>query len=160
MQLPQFQGGDTSFQLMQSQWASILNPIIEKEIIYVSKQVTPNLFVDAATGVWFDAANLDLTAGDWDITGQIIGTANGGTITNFQMGISTASGNQTVGLTYGDNWTEWPPQTAAAASTGSVENYRVKISKTTRYYLKAVFAYTVAHPKIYGRISARRMEMF
>lgn len=30
MALPQFQGGDTSFQLMQNAWGSLLNPIITK----------------------------------------------------------------------------------------------------------------------------------
>lgn len=104
-----------------------------------------------------DVTSISLTAGDWDVTGVIGFTANGATVNECRIGISSTSGNSGTGLSFGDNVVSTGAQpTASTDSAGYIPQYRVSISSTTTYYLKARMNYSVATPKAYGRISARR----
>lgn len=112
----------------------------------------------SGTGQFFDICSSTLTAGDWDITGQVITTANGATVTVTLMAITTVAGNSTSGQIDGDNRLPMAVPTALNDSSGTIAAYRVSISATTIYYLKVREDFSVATPKAYGRISARRVR--
>lgn len=103
-----------------------------------------------------DITNIVLTAGDWDISSvcSLHGTLTG---TVFDHFIGTASGNNTTGRVLGDNDFSTPSMSTANSDlTAVVPCYRVSISATTTYYLKALCSYSGGTATAYGRISARR----
>ena len=110
-----------------------------------------------ATTVWGDCANTGaLSAGDWDITTSFLFSANGGTVTQYDTGISATTGNFNTGLVLGDNWLE---STSALTGFwgGSIANFRVKIaSGTPTYYAKVKGTFSAGAPQAACRISARR----
>jgi len=105
-----------------------------------------------------DLVALALTAGDWDVTGVIGATANGGTISQIAIGISYTAGNSSFALVQGDNLNFGPGPTIAADAGQTMPNVRVSINTPTTYYLKYRSDYSVATPKAVGRISARRVR--
>lgn len=111
------------------------------------------------SGQYTDITSISLTAGDWDLTGVFGATANGATVTEYRCGLSSTSGNNATGLVGGDNllYMSTFPGSSSDSCT-SIPAFRVSISSTTTYYLKMRMAYTVATPKGYGRISARRVR--
>lgn len=52
------------------------------------------------SGQWFNAGTLTLTAGDWDVWGEVSYSRNGATVTSVELdvGISTVTGNSSSGL--------------------------------------------------------------
>lgn len=124
---------------------------------FIQSRVTTFTNAPAATGLWGDITSISLTAGDWDVTGVVVLQPNGATVTDFDIGISSSSGNSATGLQAGDNQIETLPPTAAADVTLVIPSFRVNISSTTIYYLKANISYSIATPKDTARISARRV---
>ena len=104
-----------------------------------------------------DLTSISLTAGDWDVSGIAFFQPNGGTITSWDLGISTTSGNSSVGLIYGSNAESTTP-VASSNTSFSIPVYRVSLASTTIYYLKFKSNYSVASPLANGRISARRVR--
>jgi hypothetical protein len=92
-----------------------------------------------ASGTYWDATSIELTAGEWDITGIVqlnVGTASMSTLT-FEIGVSTTSGNATTGLTAGTNYLIYSNLYSAFSNLGLVlPSYRVQLSSTTTHYLK------------------------
>lgn len=119
-----------------------------------------------ATGAYFDATSLSLTAGDWDVTGIIYYTRNSATMSSLDTicGISTTSGNSASGLVAGVNVIEQNhgptnPPSAWGQWALSIPNYRVNIASTTTYYLKGLIAaFSVGTPQYTCRLSARRVR--
>jgi hypothetical protein len=105
-------------------------------------------------GQYFDVTSISLTAGDWDVSGIVNLTPNGATVTQYVMGISITTGNSATGI---EVFNSFPP-TAAYDASGAIPSKRYSFSGTTTVYLKAFAAYSVATPKGYGRISARRVR--
>lgn len=62
--LPQFQGGDTNFQLMQSAWTAVLNPFIRQA------QLNGVLLTDISLGIGNTVVNhkLGRTPQGWQLT--------------------------------------------------------------------------------------------
>ncbi len=110
------------------------------------------------TGQWGDLASISLTPGDWDVSASFSATANGGTVSSVNIGVSTTSGNSGSGLVGGSNSNSAIGPTTLYDSSVSVVPYRVSISATTTYYLKYLSVFTVATPKAAGRLSARRVR--
>lgn len=110
------------------------------------------------SGAFGDLTSISLTAGDWDVTGQLYTTANGATVTNILVGISITSGNSGSGLVTGDSRMDGLGPTAATDMGISVNNVRFSVSATTTVYLKYFAVYSAAVPKAGGRISARRIR--
>lgn len=109
-----------------------------------------------ASGVWGDLTSISLTAGDWDIGGLVFAQSNGATVTICEMGISQTSGNNAPSrgpLAFG-----FAPPTATYATSGAVPDYRFSLASTTTVYLKYYAEYTVATPKAFGTIHARRVR--
>lgn len=109
------------------------------------------------TDVWGDATSLNLTAGDWDLTGTLSVTPNGSSTNSFSIGISVTSGNSTTGLTYGSNWIETLVPTASSDVYLTIANHRVLLSAaSTNVYLKLKAAILSGTPQYRCRLSARR----
>ena len=110
-----------------------------------------------------DVGSLSLTAGDWDVSLNVIVVRNGATMTgnNFQIGIGTATGNNSAGLVNGDNTSQTNgivPNNFSQCSL-NVANYRVSIASTTTYYGKIiVVSYSAGSPLVHYRLSARRVR--
>jgi hypothetical protein len=121
-------------------------------------QVSVGSAITLTTAQWNDVTSIALTKGDWDVDGIVMlnGTLTG---TNFNMGISSTSGNSTTGLTQGDNYVSTPAvSTVGSDMTLTIPGFRINISSDTTYYLKVMASFTVGTAKAYGRISARRMR--
>lgn len=110
-----------------------------------------------ATTVFGDLASISLTAGDWDVSVNLLGLPNGATWTQFETGISITSGNSSTGLVGGDNDSVGIPGATVNQSI-CVPTYRMSFSTTTTVYLKYMATYSAGTPKAFGRISARRMR--
>lgn len=129
---------------------------------YTESVVAAGTSIPNATTQYGDLTSISLTAGDWDVTAVVSFVANGATVTAFDIGISTTSGNSGTGLAYGNNEIDFAGGlTASAAFTRMalvLPSYRVSIASTTTHYLKLYAAYTVATPQYGCRLSARRVR--
>jgi hypothetical protein len=122
----------------------------------MSASLTSASAITLTTAAWADVASIALTAGDWDVSGVV---SHNGTLTGtlIAAGISSTSGNSATGLVAGDNYVTLPTvPTAAGDASLQIPAFRVNITSTTTYYLKAQASFTVGTAKAYGRISARR----
>ena len=107
-----------------------------------------------------DLRSISLTAGDWDVSGTMVTTTNGSTLSQIELGISTTSGNSGTGLTSAVNDIAL---LFGVSHTGSFDfitlpPYRISISVPTTVYLKYNATYSVATPAAAGVIRARRMR--
>lgn len=125
---------------------------------YVSSVVAPGTSVPALTTLWGDITSISLTAGDWDVSGLAVYSSGGATVTVTNLGISSTSGNSSTGLAKGDNQANALSPTATSDTSLTIPSYRVSISGTTIYYLKANLTYTIGTPTVGARISARRVR--
>jgi hypothetical protein len=126
---------------------------------YVSASVLVSSPTNApATTNEGDLMSISLTAGDWDISLNMGCKLNAATITEWSAGISTTTGNSVVGLIAGDNFGEGPIPVAATDAFVVIPAWRVSISSTTIYYAKMEVTYSAGTPRLYGRISARRVR--
>lgn len=107
---------------------------------------------------FFDITSITLTPGDWDISANFLYITNGASVVSCGAGIGTVTGNDGTGLVSGDSFAAVPPPTATYNSSGSISGYRVNPASGTIYYFKGTTQYTVATPRVYGRISARRVR--
>ena len=121
---------------------------------YVETTVTNSPTYAITTSTWGDATSVALPPGEWDITGSFA-TNNVTTVSAGVIGIGSASGTGTTGLSPGVTQLNILPPTAAAGGGGAVPACRVQGS-TTPYYLKVLLVWTVA-PTYNCRISARRV---
>ena len=130
---------------------------------FVGEEVRSSVVIAAnvsSSAVYQDFTSISLTAGDWDVTGQLKIAGNGATWTAYAMAVSINSGNTATDHVTGDNaWT----QTTAAASYNNetfgltIAQYRLSLSGTTTVYLKGRVTFSAGTPQlIAGRISARR----
>lgn len=111
------------------------------------------------TGTYGDLLSMTLTAGDWDITAQAYGNANGATVVQMSCGISTTTGNSSVGLIPGDTQGYYGPVPSATASGACVvANVRKLLTAATVIYMKMNASFSVATPTSGARFSARRMR--
>lgn len=111
-----------------------------------------------ATGVWGDVTNIVLTAGDWNVTGNISWLLAGATQTKVDMGISTTIGNSATGLVYGNNWVEDAAPTSTHDADTVIANHRISVSVTTVVYLKMFTSFSAGQPTVVGTIKARRVR--
>lgn len=126
----------------------------------VRSQVAIGSAVTLTTAIFNDVTTISLTAGDWDVSCIVAFTPNTApTGTQLVAGIGTSSGNSSSGLTLGDSRVDIPTMpTANSDVILTVPAYRVSLSATTTYYLKAYATFSAGGVKAYGRISARRVR--
>ena len=104
-------------------------------------------------------ANIDsvsLTAGDWELSGQVAFNLSGATATDMKWGYSTTSATLGADTTYN----ELPASYAGVTSTlkNNIPQGRISVSGTTKVYLIAQATFTVGTVAGFGTIRARRMR--
>ncbi len=109
------------------------------------------------SGNYGDATSILLTAGDWDVTAMIHGSANSTTVGQYNIGISTTSGNSSSGLTAGVN-NLFEIFSANQNTSICVANYRVNINSSITHYLKIQGTWTGNNPNYGASIYARRAQ--
>lgn len=111
-----------------------------------------------ATATFGDFGSLSLTAGDWDVHFQLWQTYNGETSTaGTTIGISSTSGNSSVGLVNGDNRVTMPTPTSTQDTSGRVF-WRVRSSSSGTVYGKVRASYSAGTPQYLGKLWARRVR--
>jgi hypothetical protein len=124
---------------------------------YISSTISSGTNLPTS-GQFGDLTSIALTAGDWDVTGSVLFTPNGATVTQVIMGISTTTGNSSTGLVSGSTRMDCPPPVATYDTSATVAPFRVSLSGNATYYLKYFGSFTVATAKALGIISARRIR--
>lgn len=123
---------------------------------YTSSKTVSNALL-GTTGVYVDILAISLSAGDWDVTGFSVASANGGTISRFHIALSTSAGNDESFLTDGDTLARGPgPINAVNGFSLVIPDVRFSLSTAKTIYLKGRADYTVATPTTLSRVSARR----
>jgi hypothetical protein len=111
------------------------------------------------------ASGLSLTAGIWDIQGTMLFLpASTTTVTDLLVGIGTVTGNSGTGIDASRNRCSRSGGTVTL-TTGATDAdtvmvtplYRVNISSTTTYYVKAYAKFSVSTMQAKGFICARRV---
>jgi hypothetical protein len=111
-----------------------------------------------ASAQYSDITSISLTSGDWDADVCVAFTPNGATITENGFGVTPYSGNDGTGLLTAHNTIQLTNATSTLNSAGCISNVRFSLSATTTIYAKQYLVYTVATPKVYSRLSARRVR--
>lgn len=130
---------------------------------YVGEYVTSTVVLASAVSLVNNTAktvtSISLTAGDWDIGGNI-GFSNGAsTVRTYLVGaISTT--NNTLPATSALDWSlvNTPSSIAQSDDGFVVPGKQISISSTTTYYLIADSGFSVSTLAAYGRIWARRVR--
>lgn len=112
----------------------------------------------ASSGTFKDVTSISLTAGDWDVSGLVVGQLNAATTTAEYGAVSLFTGNTTTDHVFGDNVTMAPPPAAAYFSGMVIPVWRISLTATTTVYLKVKFDFSAGTPQYVGRISARRVR--
>lgn len=118
--------------------------------------------VSLSNGAGTNVTSISLTAGDWDVSGQVDFVLAGVTATLFQSGISVVSAtlpSQPGGSGLGtDALANVPLLTTVLSATyaQSCGVVRVSIAATTTVYLVAVGTFSVGTLTAYGTLRARR----
>lgn len=110
-----------------------------------------------SSGNWGDITSINLTAGNWLVSGQVIAALNGSTSVQFAVGISTTSGNSSTGLVTGDNLLGLSVPGSATGSSASIVDYQMLLAAPTTVYLKDQCTYSPGTPQMAGRITAHRI---
>lgn len=121
------------------------------EVGYSSVQTYPT-----TTGNFCDLQSVEVPPGEWDLAALVEYNANGATITAAEHGISTTSGNSGTGLIAGSSRATTLIPTAAYNGPGMIAGFRQVLTAATTYYHKGTITYTVATPRYFDRLSARR----
>lgn len=112
--------------------------------------------VSLTTTVTANIDSVSLTAGDWELSGQVAFNLSGATATDMKWGYSTTSATLGADTTYN----ELPASYAGVTSTlkNNIPPGRISISGTTKVYLVAQSTFTVGTVTAFGTIRARRMR--
>lgn len=121
---------------------------------YISSQVAnPTNF--PSSGSVGDLAVIPISSGDWKVTAKLHASANGATVAQFTVGLSSVPGNSAAPITKGINRFDSSGPTATN-SQSIFFTFRVLTTASTNYYLKYSSNYSVATPQAVGEISAER----
>jgi len=126
---------------------------------YVSANVTRAAAVTYVNSTAFVAlTSISLTAGDWDVTGQVGefgGTATTGFDVEVYVGVQSNGSDGVYAVNIGETTSTSNGNGDTAANIPAV---RMSLSATTTVYLSVVTQFTTGSAKVYGRISARRVR--
>lgn len=122
--------------------------------------VSSTAFVNAASsGTWTNVASKAFAAGDYNISGCITGKLNGATASDFEVAISSFSGNTTTDHVEGQNWIEGGVPVGTLRQSACVPPYHIHLaSGTVTMYLKALWAFTAGTPQAIGTMAATRQR--
>jgi len=109
----------------------------------------------AATGTYFDATSMVLTAGDWEVSGYVDYSLNTGTgMTFIVAGIGTTTGNAAPNQSFEYASTAVP--SASSHSTLGVAPIRISLASSTTIYMKGACSFSGGQPQYKAQIRARR----
>lgn len=124
---------------------------------YISQYLPVGSAVALTSGAPQDITSISLTAGDWDVWGNVAFVNPGGTmVTQIVAAIGTTSGVLPTNLGDGAVQNLAPPNTAGFNFTLSAGFRRLSLAATTTVYLQALASFTVSTLTAYGFIGARR----
>ncbi len=111
------------------------------------------------TNTFGDMTSISLTAGDWDVSLNVMFNTNSATLSGIIIaGIGTGSGTSNSGLTDGNSDVYLAPNSTQTIASGAVPGFRVSIASTTTYYAKMKANYSAGTPQFTCRMSARRVR--
>ncbi len=125
---------------------------------YIESVIASGSAVGLTSGASANVTSISLTAGDWDVSGNVIFlTAAGTSVTQVQGSISSTSATSDV--------TSLQKIAMAAFVPGAVSGFactpntvRKSLASTTTIYLVANSVFTISTNSAYGVISARRVR--
>ncbi len=103
-----------------------------------------------------DTTSISLTAGIWMVFVSVVANANGATVQDVGVGVSTTTGNSATGLTSGINVFFYRVPAGAEQSSMSFMHI-MSFTTTTTVYMKGYAQYTVATPRSSGTLRAVRL---
>lgn len=125
---------------------------------FISSTVLVGSQVALTTATQTNITTISLTAGDWDVFGNIVYNAAAGTVaTQFVSGINTTSATLPTAPAGGYN-TMAASFTAASVAAFTLSTSRLSLSGTTTVYLVGFAAFSVSTMGGYGFIGARRVR--
>jgi len=126
---------------------------------YVSSSLATGSSVSLSTGTGATVTSISLTAGDWDVSGNVAFTF--GATTSFTF---IGGGISTTAATLGGVNNQFQFTTASSAPGSAIDmnwptpTVRISIAGTTTVYLIAQANFSVSTLKAYGSIAARRVR--
>jgi hypothetical protein len=109
------------------------------------------------TNAWQNITSISLTAGDWDILGTVNFVTNGSNATQYAIWVSNTSGNSGSDNVDSKTISFGGSSSAGANFPVSVPGFRLSLTSTTTYYLKAKAIWTSGTPQWEsGYIAVRR----
>jgi hypothetical protein len=127
---------------------------------YISSTVASASAVSLTNATTSNITSISLTAGDWDVSGEVGFTGNGATVQTYQLGSITQTSlniDQTGGMSVGGS-----PRADTTGQTSinrmAVIGGRISLSTTTTVYLTAQAGFSVSTLSAYGFIRARRVR--
>lgn len=126
---------------------------------YISSTVLIGSAVSLTSGTPANVTSISLTAGDWDVWGNVFYSANASTVTTVAIAwTSTTSATQPTAPNNGGE-TAWVGQGVTNLSPAvSAGMQRINVSSTTTVYLSTQSSFTVSTAAAYGFIGARRVR--
>ncbi len=110
-------------------------------------------------GATTGATGIALTAGDWDIAGEVYVETSGSTVTIIRGFVGTGTGNNVNGRDISSNMACINAAFVNGGHALALPTYRVSLSGSTTYYLKCQISYSVAGTIVVrGNIRARRVR--
>lgn len=113
-----------------------------------------------ATGTFGNITSVAITAGDWDVTGQVLLVLNGATMTSWAIATSKNSADTQTDHEPPENDTTnvGPPPTATYSMFATIAGWRISISGPETVYLKCRGNFSAGTPQAAGKITVRRMR--
>jgi hypothetical protein len=127
---------------------------------YVSSSVGVGSSVSLTSSVAANVTSISLTAGDWDVHGNVVAVSAGTTTSTAFIGaISTTSATLPT-LPNGGGTASRNSSTSVTGdgSAYNIGNVRISLSATTTVYLVAFSIFTTSTMSAYGFIGARRVR--
>lgn len=126
---------------------------------FVSSEVLIGSAVNLTTATAADITSISLTAGDWDVRGNVVFNPAGTTTSNSHIAwISTTSATLPTLPNKGaltESLVAYSAGNAPALETGTI---RISVAGTTTVFLSARMVFLVSTANAYGFISARRIR--
>ncbi len=120
---------------------------------YVSNSAT----VNASSGVATDVTTISLTAGDWDVTGNLVLVNGACTFTQILGWVNTTSASAPSAPNGGAFIEQQVTFTANATQIAPIGSRRYSLASTTTIYLTVLHSFTGSGPtEVSGFIGARR----
>ena len=124
---------------------------------YQESEVLSGSAVSLTTTTAANVTSLSLTAGDWDVCGDVVFSPGGATtVTLLVVGINTVSGTMPVSPGKGSTHSLQIPFTTGQAQVMPTGTRRISISSTTTVYLLARADFGASTLSAYGILTARR----